>query len=220
MSGMQGLAMNVIPRGEAVPRTRGRARLGGTEGNEVLTLATAALLTVLLLAEGVTVLNVGGLLTAHMFIGLVLVPPLLVKIGSTSYRMVRYYAGAPAYRQKGPPLLPLRLLAPVLVVATIGIVATGIALLALGHRSDQLLMLHKVSFIVWGVLFAVHFLSYLPRLLRSLASDWTAARRREVPGSELRAMLVATALGAGVALALILLPAITGWHGGHHGFEH
>ena len=211
--------MNVIPRRQAVASTRQRVRLGGTEGNELLTLTTAALLTVLLLAEGVTVLNVRGLLTAHMFIGLVLVPPLLVKIGSTSYRMVRYYTGVAEYRQKGPPLLPLRLLAPILVLATVGIFATGIALLAIGHRSDLLLTVHKVSFIVWGVVFAVHFLSYLPRLLRSLASDWTASRRREVPGSPLRAMLVATALGAGVALALILLPAITGWHGGDHGFH-
>jgi hypothetical protein len=208
--------MSVIPRRQTVATTKGRVRLGGTEGNELLTITTAALLTVLLAAEGVTVLNVGGLLTAHMFLGLVLVPPLLVKIGSTGYRMVRYYTGAPAYREKGPPLLPLRLLAPLLVVATVAIFASGIALLALGHRSDLLLTIHKVSFIVWGVLFVVHFLSYLPRMLRSLASDWRAARRREVPGSELRAMFVATALGAGVALALILLPAITGWHG-HHG---
>jgi hypothetical protein len=212
--------MNVIPRRQAVASTPRRLRSGGTEGNELLTLTTAVLLTILLLAEGVTVLNVSGLLTAHMFIGLVLVPPLLVKVGSTSYRMARYYTGARDYREKGPPLLPLRVLAPVLVLATIGIFATGIALLAVGHRDDTLLFLHKASFIVWGALFAVHFLSYLPRLLRSLAHDWTAVRRREVPGSELRVMLVATALGAGVALALILLPAITGWHGDHELFAH
>jgi hypothetical protein len=220
MCGAQCRLMNVIPRPETVASsTRRKLRSGGSEGNELLTLATAAVLTILLVAEGVTVLNVGGLLTAHMFIGLVLVPPLLVKVGSTSYRMVRYYTGARPYREKGPPLLPLRVLAPVLVLATIGVFATGIALLALGHRSDTLLFFHKASFIVWGVLFAVHFLSYLPRLLRSLASDWTASRRREVPGSDLRVMLVVTALGAGVALALILLPAITGWHGHHELFE-
>ncbi len=85
------------------------------------------------------------------------------------------------------------------------------ALLALGHRSDLLLTVHKASFIVWGVLFAVHFLAYLPRVLRSLRADWGAARRARVPGGSLRAALLAAALGGGVALALTLLPAITGW---------
>ena len=57
----------------------------------------------------------GGLRAEHMFIGLVLIPPVLLKLGSTGYRFVRYYAGAPAYREKGPPRPLLRLLAPVLV---------------------------------------------------------------------------------------------------------
>jgi hypothetical protein len=52
-----------------------RARLGGIEGNEILTSATALVLTMLLLAEGVTIVDMGGLLSAHMFIGLVLIPP-------------------------------------------------------------------------------------------------------------------------------------------------
>ncbi len=43
-----------------------------------------------------------GLLVAHMFIGLVLIPPVLLKLGSTGYRFARYYTGAPAYRAKGP----------------------------------------------------------------------------------------------------------------------
>ncbi|WP_187369176.1 hypothetical protein [Baekduia soli] len=211
--------MNVLPRTSeaSATATRRRSALGGTAGNEALTLMMAGVLTLLLLAEGVTVLNVGGLLTPHMFIGLVLIPPLGVKVGSTGYRMVRYYAGAGAYREKGPPALPLRLIAPVLVAATIGIFASGVALLAVGHRSDLLMTVHKGSFIVWGALFAVHFLSYLPRLLAALAGGVRATRRETVPGSSLRAMLVAASLGAGVALALLLLPVITGWHGEHLG---
>ena len=82
---------------------RHRDRLGGTEGNEILTSATAAVLTVLLLAEGITILRMGGLVSVHMFIGLVLIPPVLLKLGSTGYRFVRYYTGARAYREKGPP---------------------------------------------------------------------------------------------------------------------
>lgn len=189
-----------------------RARsLGGVDGNEILTSATAAVLTVLLLAEGVTILQMGPLLVPHMVVGLVLIPVVALKLGSTGYRFLRYYGQAPAYREKGPPLLPLRLLAPVLVVATLGVFATGIALLADGRKSDTLVLVHKISFIVWGAVFAVHFLAYLPRVLRSLRDGWTARRRRAVPGAGLRATLVGAAVGGGLVLALALLPTIDAW---------
>jgi hypothetical protein len=194
-----------------------RDRLGGTEGNEILTTATAAILTVLLIAEGITIIRMGGLVSVHMFVGLLLIPPLLLKLGSTGYRFFRYYAGTRAYRQKGPPPLALRLLAPVLVVATVAVFVTGVWLLLLGHRSDQLLMLHKVAFIVFGVVFGIHFLAYAPRVVRSLRADWGKARRQAVPGAGLRGMLVAASLGAGVALALSLLSLISGWNGAHFG---
>jgi hypothetical protein len=192
-------------------------RFGGTDGNEVLTSATAVALTLLLIAEGVTIIHMGGLRNAHMLIGMVLIPPILLKLGSTGYRMVRYYTGSRPYREKGPPALPLRLLAPVLVLTTVAVFGTGVWLLALGHRSDALIEAHKVSFIVWGVLFGVHFLAYIPRTVRSLFEDWRAARRASVPGAGLRAMLVAASLGGGAALALAVLGAITGWHGHRFG---
>ena len=192
-----------------------RPRTGGTEGNEILTTGVAALLTLLLAAEGITIIRMQGLVTVHMFIGMVLIPPLALKLGSTGYRFARYYTGAPAYRVKGPPLLPLRVLAPVLVLATVGVLATGVDLLLLGHRSDTVLELHKIAFIVWGAAFGIHFLAYLPRVLRSLQDDWSEARRRAVPAAGLRAMLVAASLGGGVALALSLLSRMTGWNGGH-----
>ena len=194
--------------------SRWRDRLGGSEGNEVLTAAAAALLTVLLIAEGLTILRIGGLLTPHMLIGLALIPPVLLKLSSTSYRFVRYYTRAPSYRRKGPPQLVLRLLAPVLVATTVGVFATGIWLLALGHRSDQLLFLHKAFFVAWGAVFGIHFLAYAPRVARSLRSDWGRIHRQRVPGSGLRGMLVAASLGTGAALALALLGSVTGWHGG------
>jgi hypothetical protein len=190
----------------------------GVEGNELLTSTAGALLTILLVAEGVTIVHLNGLLGTHMFIGLMLIGPVLLKLGSTGYRFARYYTGSPTYRAKGPPQLPLRLLAPVLVAATILIFVTGVWLLALGHRSDQLLMLHKVGFIVWGGVFAVHFLAYLPTAARSLGAAWiTRARGRPLAGSRLRALLVAISLVAGIALALALLPVIGDWHS-RHGF--
>jgi hypothetical protein len=201
----------------ASPSNR-RDRFGGTDGNEILTNAAALLLTVLLLAEGVTILRIGGLVSAHMFIGMILIPPVLLKLSSTGYRFVRYYTGARSYREKGPPLLALRILAPVLVATTVIIFATGVWLMLLGHRSDQILLLHKVSFIIWGAVFAIHFLAYLPRMARSLRADWTTSRKQEVPATHLRTMLLAASLGTGLALALSVLSLINGWHSHHHLF--
>jgi uncharacterized membrane protein len=192
-----------------------RTRFGGVEGNEILTSATAVVLIALLVAEGLTIVDLRGFLTEHMFIGLVLIPPVLLKLASTGYRAVRYYTRSRPYRAKGPPVLPLRLLAPVLVASTVAVLATGVVLLADGHKSDTVLWIHQASTVVLAAVIAVHLLAYTPRVIRSLRTDWSAARREAVPGAGLRGMLLAAAVGGGVALALALLPVIDAWHGRH-----
>ncbi len=195
----------------AMRPVRRRRGLGGMEGNELLTSATGVVLTALLLAEGATIIWLGGLLTEHMFIGLVLIPPVALKLASTGYRFLRYYAGSVRYRAKGPPPLALRLLAPVLVALTLLIFATGVGMLLLGHRSDLLLNLHKLSFIVWSVCFGVHFLWHLPHVWVSLA---TGRRARRPAGSTLRGLAVAASIGAGAVLAVALLSLIEAWQRG------
>jgi hypothetical protein len=191
-------------------------RLGGIEVNELLTSSAAVLLVILLSAEGITLLNLDRLLGAHMFIGLVLIGPVALKLASTGYRFARYYGGSPVYVAKGPPHLALRALAPVLVAATVLIFVTGVWLLALGHRSDQVLMLHKLGFIVWSGVFALHFLAHLPRATRSLRGAWTTrpSRRPRTPGRQVTALLAALSLCAGLALALALLSHIGAWQRG------
>jgi len=226
---VRGFGQRALLRGELMhPRRRvddsdsrqAGARLGrggrdsGREGNEILTSAAAVVLVGLLVAEGVTIVHMRGLLSAHMFIGLVLIGPVLLKLGSTGYRMVSYYAGSRAYRAKGPPLLPLRLMAPVLVAGTVAVLASGVLLLAAGHKSGPLLTIHKVSFIVFGVLLAVHLGAHVLGVVRSLRVDWSEARRRAVPGAGIRAVLVAAAIGGGAALALALLPTIHAYRSG------
>ncbi len=188
-------------------------RFGGTVGNEILTSATAAVLTVLLIAEAVTIVWLGDLRTAHMFIGIVLIGPVVVKLGSTGYRFVRYYGGSRPYRQKGPPVIGLRLLAPALVATTLLVLVTGVWLLVLGHRSDVVLQLHKIGFIVWGACFAIHFLAYVPRAWGALSAAGADGPRRTA-GSGLRSALLSAALGGGVAVALTLLSLMQVWHGG------
>jgi hypothetical protein len=188
----------------------------GTEGNERLTAAAAVVLTVLLAAEGVTLLRLNVLLREHMFIGLLLIPPVLLKLASTGYRFARYYANAPRYREKGPPAVALRMLAPLLVATTVVMLATGVALLLIGHRSGLVLELHKVSFIVWSACFGVHFLAHVPRVVRAVA-DSRGPRGVRVPGAPARGLLVGASITGGVALGVALLALIERWQAGSFG---
>ena len=89
-----------------MPARRAQRRAdAGVAANARLTASNAVVLLVLLAAEGVTILRVRDLLTPHVFIGMVLVPPVLLKMASTGWRFARYYRGVPAYQRKGPPPL-------------------------------------------------------------------------------------------------------------------
>ncbi len=167
-----------------------------TAGNERLTAVTASVLLVLLAVEGLTILSIRQLLSVHVVVGLLLIPPVALKLGSTGYRFLRYYTGDRAYVAKGPPHILMRLLAPLLVVSTVAVLGTGVALLALGpHRHrDVVLGLHKASFLVWFVVMSVHVLVYAPRLPRVVLSR----SRRAGAG----AGLIAASLLAGIALAV------------------
>ena len=174
---------------------------GGAEGNERLTAASGAVLFLLLAAEGVTILFLRPLLSTHVFIGMLLIPPVALKLGSTGWRFARYYTGAREYVAKGPPLLPMRLLAPVVVVSTLAVFATGVALLVQGPGRGLLLGLHKASFVVWFAATGIHVLTYLWRVPSLATADW---RRRppRASGSLARRMLVAGAVVAGAVLAV------------------
>ena len=100
---------------------------GGTSGNERLTAATGVVLLVLLAVIGVTILRLRELLWVHLFVGMLLIGPVLLKMTSTGYRFARYYTSNPAYRRKGPPAAPLRLLAPFVVISTVVVMGSGVA---------------------------------------------------------------------------------------------
>jgi hypothetical protein len=174
---------------------------GGPDGNERLTAASGAVLFLLLAAEGVTILSIRQLLSPHIFIGMLLLPPVALKLGSTAWRFARYYGGARPYREKGPPLLPLRLLAPVVVLSTVAVFATGIALLVVGPGGGIVLGLHKASFVVWLVATGIHVLAYLARVPRLAAADWRPHAPR-VDGVLARRMLLAGGVVAGAILAV------------------
>jgi len=174
---------------------------GGSDGNEQLTAILATLLLVLLAVEGATLLNMRSLLTVHAFIGVLLVPVVALKLGSTGWRMLRYYLGADEYVRRGPPHIVLRtIVAPVLVASTIALFASGVGLLAIGQREGALVGLHKASFLVWFSATTVHALTRIFRLPRAI--------RLPSRGLALRLGVVGASLAAGVVLATVSLPAV------------
>lgn len=188
----------------------------GAEGNSRLTASTGTLLTLLLLVEGFTVLDVRGYITLHAAVGLILIGPVVLKCASTVFRFYRYYTGAEPYVEKGAPPILLRLLGPVVVLSTLAVLGTGVALLIVKGNSDTWLTLHQGSFIVWVVAMTVHFLGHLIEAARGTADD---LRRRAGRGRATRLLLVGASLVAGVAIAAAFTPSASSWqlHRHDHG---
>ena len=200
------------PRADDSGRRRGVA--GGTDGNEQLTTVTGAILIVLLAVIGFTIPQLRQFVSVHLFVGMLLIGPVLLKLASTGYRFVRYYTGNPEYRRKGPPELVLRLMGPVVVLSTVVVFVTGIALLIVGpqHR-DPWLMLHKVSFIVWLVFMSLHVLLHLPAVARGFGIGPSGRRQRATaaPGAIGRWIALTGAIVGGLVLALVLVGDFSAW---------
>jgi hypothetical protein len=197
-----------------------RGRAGGPAGNARLTSWTGLVLLVLLAAEGATLLSVGRMLGAHILVGALLVPPVLLKSATTGWRVLRYYAGDGDFVRAGPPPLVLRLLGPLVVVCTLAVLGTGLALVALGSDSVRplagiavveanMVTLHKVSFVVWFAVMTVHVLARTVPALRTLASR--DARVQPVPGGGWRLAAVTLSVATGAVLALLVLRGSSWW---------
>ncbi len=188
-------------------------------GNERLTGTTAGVLFVLLLVEGVTILSLDTLMPAHVLIGVALIPPALLKVGSTGYRMARYYRGDAPYVRRGPPPLLLRVIGPVVVVSTVAVLASGVALLLAGPHHGPLSQIHKASFIVFFAVMAVHVLAHLAKVPGQTAADWRSGSR--LPGGAPRRLAVVLALVIGLALGAAAITADGAWvHRHSHGERH
>jgi hypothetical protein len=199
----------------------GRLTAGGTDGNERLTAATGLVLLVLLAVLGVTILRIRPLLNEHMFLGVLLIGPVTLKLASTGYRFIRYYTSDARYRRKGPPATPLRLLAPIVVISTIVVFASGVALMLIGPSSrDTLLPIHKISFFVWVAATALHVLTHMVDLPRALGSR--SALLADVGGPRTgrsgRALALCGAILAGVVLGILSIAQFAPWT--HTRFPH
>jgi hypothetical protein len=195
---------------KALRRVRGQLN---PDGNERLTATVGLVLIVLTLIElGTIVFGLGQVLSLHVFIGLVLIPPVLLKLASTGWRFTRYYARHEAYRLKGAPQIEMRLLAPLLVAATVVLFVSGVAMGVLhGQGLSLARRLHGPASVAWMIILGLHVLYYLKRALISSKEDVTAATRAHVPGARARGYLVAFAIVTGVVAGLATLPVDHHW---------
>lgn len=214
---------------EAVAEATGRerrtdpvlARTGGPAGNALLTAWTALVLLVGSVAELLTLFNVNGLISWHVAIGALLIPPAVMKTASTGWRMARYYGRNRLYVEAGPPPMLLRALAPLVVVSTLGLLGSGVLLVLLGpdHAHQALLdilgfrvdylSVHQGFFAVWVVVTGLHLLGRIVPALRITVTPGHAAA--VVPGALTRWLLLAATAVSAVALAVVLVQADGSW---------
>ncbi len=185
----------------------------GVSGNARLTGAVAAALLVLLAAEGATIPFIGPLLGPHIFIGMLLIPPVLLKLGTTGYRFARFYTGSPAYVSKGPPAMALRVLAPGVVLTSLALFGTGVALLLAGPPSATLIFAHKLSFIAWVALMTIHVLGHVLEVPALAFADFRRNRGDGIAlaGASARTLSLAASVLAGCALALLTFNLAAPW---------
>jgi hypothetical protein len=197
---------------------------GGPAGNARLTAWTGLVLLALFVVELVTLLDVHSLVSWHIVVGVLLVPPALVKTASTGWRIVRYYTGHRPYRQAGPPALVLRVLGPVVVVSTLALLGTGIALVLVSPataREDvfaglSLLNFHKLAFVAWLGATGMHVLGRLLLALRLTVVPTAAAA---VPGRYQRVAVLGLTTVVAVLAGFVAAPLIAPWQGDRPFFD-
>lgn len=197
------------------------AGTGGPAGNAVLTAWTGLVLLVLGVAELLTLVDIRGLVSWHVAVGALLVPPAVAKTATTGWRIVRYYGGSAAYAEAGPPPLPLRLLGPIVVVSTLALLATGVVLVVLGEEDSRSplvatlglridwITLHQAAFAVWVTATGLHLVA---RIVPAVRLTVRADHSCRVPGDLARILVLLGVTVAAVGLAVVLVRADGSWH--------
>lgn len=208
-------------------------RTGGPAGNARLTAWTGTLLLALCLAELVTLLDVRGLINWHILIGTLLVPPALLKTASTGWRILRYYTRRTPYVTAGPPPMVLRILGPLVVLFTLAVLGSGLALVALGPDASRAPLLglaghtvdpvtvHQATFAIWAVVTGLHTLGRLVPAYRIITGH--EDRTATIPGRVPRIGLLTATLAAAAVAAALVLGLSSGWTTGtafHHFHDH
>ena len=194
---------------------------GGPAGNARLIAWTGLLLLVLFVAELITLLGVRQMITWHLAIGTLLVPPALLKTAGTGWRIVRYYTGSRPYRESGPPPMILRVLGPLVVLTTLTLLGSGLALVVAGPSSGlrplvvvlglrvSILTIHQAAFAAWAVVTGLHVLIRIVPALKLTIRPASVPHR--VPGGYQRAAILFLAAAGAVAFAIGVVHAGHAW---------
>jgi len=195
-------------------------RSGGPAGNARLTAWIGLTLLVLFVAELATLIDVRQFISWHIALGIVLIPPALAKTATTGWRIVRYYTGARTYHQGGPPPVLLRVLGPLVVLTTLALLGSGIAVIALGPDSAfetlftvagqrvSMLTIHQGLTVAWAVVTGLHVLARTIPAVR-LATGRVPGGRPD--GSAGRAVTLGVTVALGVVAALLVVQLTGAW---------
>ena len=190
------------------------AHFSDVEANQHLTTLVGLLLLPLVGVEMFTALSLRLMIAPHILVGLWLVPVVAVKMASTGYRFAKYYTRNPEYFRAGPPAWVPRLLAPVIVLSTVGLFGSGIMLWALGPAGkDPWSAIHKLSFVLWASSTGIHVLIHLRETLTTGFSQLA----RRAPGPALRRRLAVGAVAVGLVIGVAGLVAGPAWPPGSIG---
>lgn len=206
-------------------------RTGGPAGNARLTSWTGLLLLALIAAELVTLLDVIGLIRWHVAFGILLTAVVGVKIASVCWRILRYYTRSEPYRRAGPPPLVMRILGPLVVAGTLGVLGSGIALIVIGPQASDRPMitllgqsispqdLHQALFILFAVVTGLHLLArFVPAVRGAAGRRGPEGTHAPVAGRSGRVAVLTAAVLAGVIAVILVLPSVNGWQH-HHPFD-
>ena len=203
-------------------------RTGGPAGNARLTAWTGIVLLALFLVELFTTLDVEGMLTWHVAVGSVLLPVALSKTASTTWRIARYYTGHRDYQQAGPPPTLLRVLGPLVVLSTLGLLVSGVSLIVMGPSTGRrsspwalgldMLTVHQGMFIAFCAVTGLHVLA---RVVPAVLLISGRVRRdgempRQVPGRAGRLLTLSLAVLVGALTAVLVVHGEGAWSHDRH----
>ena len=187
---------------------------GGAPGNRRLTSTFGAVLLVLLVIQVLSALwfallsyNLpapGGTVFAvvrpvHFFVGFLLFPLIGLKLASVGYRFTRYYTRQRAYRDAGAPGLVLRMTAPLLVLSTVVLFASGVEMWSFRNQFGiPWIAVHDLSAIAFVALLVVH-VAYHTR--EACQAAW-ADLRAPADGAITRRALLSGGVAAGLTVAV------------------
>lgn len=216
------------PLAEVIPVALGKThrpnpsstKTGGAAGNLRITAWTGILLLILLFLEGLTLVSIKHFIQWHIILGILMIPPTLLKIATTFWRFARYYSGSKQYKIAGHPPLILRVLGPFMIISTLSVLATGVALVVLGPIksldslitivgiSISMMTLHQATFIIWFVVTTLHVLG---RTIPAIQNTFLQLGGK-IAGWGFRGIAISLAIVVGAMASVFVLDTTTSWH--------